>query len=448
MTTDERLKFRSESRLIGRRAPRRVFAVCVLTAVLATSAAGKAARAASAADAAKSQDAFLERQLDALRRRTEETPKNGAGWKELGSAYVRRAYETADPSYYPAAADAFKRASALVPKSPELLAAEAGLALARHEFAVAASLSRDALTLQPNSFDAKVALVDATIELGRYDEAAGLIDGLVDQRAGVASLSRLSYLRQLNGDIVGAEAAMRSAISAAPAGTVDRSVALAYLGDILLERGKGSAARKAFDEARRIHPFSATAAMGIARMDAGDRRWGASIAVLDALTERVPLPGALGQRADVARAAHDPKGELAANQLVDASIALFRSNGAVVDSELAVLLADRGPGSAASAVSAAKKAYASRQTIFTNDAMAWSLFQAGKVTDAVPFARRAVATNPAVASVRWHAAAVFAAAGFNDDARSELAAASVNQWFSASQNSARVALAIKLKGQS
>ncbi len=443
MTTDERLTFHSVSRLIGRRALRRGFAACVLTALLAT---GSAASANSAV-AAKDQDAVLERRLDGLRRKTEETPKNGAAWKDLGSAYVRRAYETADPSYYPAATAAFKRAAALLPKSPELLSAQAGLALARHEFAVAAALSKNALALQPNSFDAKVALVDATIELGRYDEAAALVDSLVDQRPGVASLSRLSYLRQLNGDIVGAEAAMRSAVSSAPTGSVDRAVALAYLGDILLERGKGSAARKAFDEARRIHPFSATAAMGIARVEAGDQRWEQSITVLDSLTERVPLPGALGQRADVARAAHDTKGELAANQLVDASIALFRSNGAVVDSELAVLLADRGPSSAAPAVAAAKKAYASRQTIFTNDAMAWSLFQAGKVADAVPFARRAVATKPAVASVRWHAAAVLAAAGFDDDARTELDAASANQWFSASQNPARVALTIKLKGQ-
>lgn len=446
MTTDERLTFHSESRLIGRRAPRGgliacVLMACVLAVMLTT---GSAANANSAA---KDQDAVLERRLDGLRRKTEEAPKSGAAWKDLGSAYVRRAYETADPSYYPAAADSFKRATALLPKSAELLSAEAGLALARHEFAIAASLSKDALALQPNSFDAKVSLVDATIELGRYDEAAELVDGLVDQRPGVASLSRLSYLRQLNGDIVGAEAAMRSAVSAAPAGSVDRSVALAYLGDILLERGKGSAARKAFEEARRIHPLSATAAMGIARVEAGDQRWGQSITVLDSLTERVPLPGALGQRADVARAAHDAKGELAANQLVDASIALFRSNGAVVDSELAVLLADRGPGASASAVAAAKKAYASRQTIFTNDAMAWSLFQAGKVAEAVPFARRAVATKPAVASVRWHAAAVLAAAGLDDDARSELHAASANQWFSASQNPARVALTIKLKGQ-
>lgn len=440
MTTDERLTFDHPRRPIGRRAFRHLFGICVLTASLATN--------SVAGGAVKGNDALQERKLAALRNKTKEAPESGASWKDLGSAYVRRAYETADPSYYPAAADAFERAASLLPKSPELFSAQAGLALARHDFTTAAALSRKALALQPTNFDAQVALIDATIELGAYGEAAALIEALVEQRPGVASLSRLSYLRQLNGDLIGAETAMRSAISAAPPGSVDRSVASAYLGDILLERGRGSAARKAFEEALRIHPTSATAAMGIARIEAGEQRWNASIAVLDSLTERVPLPGALGQRADVARAARDPKGELAANQLVDASIALFRSNGAIVDSELAVLLADRGPVASSLAVAAAKKAYAARQTIFTNDAMAWALLQAGRVAEAVPFAQRAVALKPAVASVRWHAAAVFAGAGLDDAARTELAAASANRWFSAAQNSERNALTRKLKGQS
>ena len=53
-----------------------------------------------------------------------------------------------------------------------------------------------------------MALIDAQIELGRYDAAGIEVDRLIDQRVGVAALSRLSYLRQLQGDSLGAEAAM------------------------------------------------------------------------------------------------------------------------------------------------------------------------------------------------------------------------------------------------
>ena len=76
--------------------------------------------------------------------------------------------------------------------------------------------------------------------------------------------------------------------------------------------------------------------------------------------------------------------------------------------------------------------------------MAWSLLQAGRAAEAVPYARRAVATDPAVASVRWHAASVFAAAGDAGSARHELTAAARNPWFSASQRPALVALAHQL----
>ena len=407
-----------------------------------------AATATTATAVVRSATAQSEQQVAAAEQKTRDTPTNGTVWKDLGLAYIRRAYETADPAFYPLASNALDRAGALLKNSADLLAARASLALARHQFSMARTLANSALALQPNSFAASVALVDATVELGAYDAAAALVDRLIDQRPGVASLSRLSYLRQLQGDMLGAEAAMRSAVAAASVGSLDRSVTLAYLGEILLERGKGDAATRAFRDALAINPSSAVAAMGMARIQAGASDWATAASTLDALTDRVPVPGALGQRADVARARHDRPGELAANQLVDASISLFRANGAVVDSELAILLADRGPTSSGPALVAARKAYADRRTIFTEDAMAWALFQSGQAKAAVEYATRAVSSDPAVASVRWHAAAIIAAAGDKASARIQLTAAMPNRWFSASQRPAISALATQLGVQS
>lgn len=424
-------------------------ALCFLCAgLLAFTPASNALAATPTTTLARSATAVSEQQLAAAEQKSRNTPTNGAVWKDLGLAYIRRAYETADPAFYPLAATALDRAGTLLKNSADLLAARASLALARHQFANAKTLATSALALQPNSFAASIALVDATVELGAYDDAATLVDRLIDQRPGVATLSRLSYLRQLQGDMLGAETAMRSAVAAASDGSLDRSVTLAYLGEILLERGKGEAATRAFRGALTVNPYSAVAAMGLARLQAGAGDWAAAASTLDALTDRVPVPGALGQRADVARARHDRPGELAANQLVDASINLFRANGAVVDSELAILLADRGPASSGPALAAARKAYADRHTIFTEDAMAWALFQSGQAKAAVQYATRAVSSRPAVASVRWHAAAIFAAVGDTASARTELSAAIANRWFSASQLPALSTLATKLGVQS
>lgn len=379
-----------------------------------------------------------------LERKTGLSPSDGKAWNDLAAAYVRRAYETGDPSFYPAAAKALERSSRLLNNNPNVRMVRANLNLALHKFAVAQTEAAAVLRTRPNSFEARLALADATIEIGDYTSASMLVDGLVDQHPGVASLSRLSYLRQLNGDILGAETAMRAAVSAAPERSLDRAVALAYLGDVLLERGKGPAAKRAFTEALSIHEGSATAAMGIARLEAADHEWEGASSTLDRLLDRVPLPGALGLAAEISRARQDRPAETAANQLVDASIALFRSNGAVVDAELALLLADRGPSNAPKALVAARNAYGARKTIFTQDAMAWALVQSGRTPEAVPFITAATATNPAVASVRWHAAVIFDAVGNTSAAKREVAAAVQNQWFSLAQRPDVVALARKL----
>jgi tetratricopeptide (TPR) repeat protein len=371
-------------------------------------------------------------------------PSDGRQWLALGSAYVRRAYETADPAFYPRAESSLSRAEKSLGRSPDVLSAQANLALARHRFIDAHRLASSIVSVRPGSVEGQLALFDATIELGHYDDAESLINSLVEQRPTVATLSRLSYSRQLRGDLRGAEIAMREAVSAAAPGSFDRAVALGYLGDVLLESGRLDAASRAYDDARQIEPTLATAVLGQARVYAARGDVAAAGNVLDRLIDRLPLPGALGLRADLSRASKDSRAATSTDQLVDASVALFRANGAVVDAELAVLLADRDSSHAAEAVRTAERALADRHTIFTDDAMAWSLFAANRVKDAELYARRAIAAAPAVASVRWHAAAVFAAVGDTASARNELRAALRNPWFSPSQRPAIEALAKKL----
>ena len=375
---------------------------------------------------------------------TRSNPNAGDEWRQLGAAYVRRAFETADPAFYPLAESALRKAEKRLGPTPELLGTKATLALARHRFQDARSLASDLVRQRPAALDGRIALFDADVELGNYERAFQQIQSLVDERPNVATLSRLSYRRQLTGDLLGAEIAMRQAASAAPTGSIDRAVALAYLGDVLLESGHLAAAGRTYEQSLKIDPTNGTATLGSARvaMARGDTTGAAMI--LDRLVERIPLPGALGLRADLARASGDRTTATATDQLVDASVALFEANGAVVDAELAILLADRGAGSSTAALRAARRAYGERRTIFTNDAMAWSLFVSGRPVEAVPYARAAVANQPGVSSVRWHAAEVFAATGDLVAARRELTAAIRNPWSSPLQTLALHSLADRL----
>ncbi len=434
MTNDVRSHQNLGTAAIGRRV---ILLVLSVTVILLASSSG-------AFSTPLQVETSTERQIASLKAKVEKNPKDVRSWTELGVGYTRRAYETGDPTYYPLAARSFEQAEKLTETSPEVFSGQAFLALARHQFRNARELAVKALVINPTSFDAKLALLDANIELGRYDEADVQVEALVTQRAGVASLSRLSYVRQLRGDLLGAEAAMRSAVAASQDGSIDRSVALAYLGEVLLERGKGDAATRSFRQALAINPGSIVASIGLATIYAEDRDWKKANELLETLSERAPTPAVLGLQADIARASGNRAVELAANQLVDATVRLYEVNGAVVDSEMAVLLADRGAGSQRAAVLAAKKAYADRQTIFTADAMAWALFQSGQPKDAVSFAKKAIAAKPSAASVRWHAAAIFAANGDVAAAKAELLAASPNKWFSPTQRLALVSLSKRL----
>ncbi len=369
------------------------------------------------------------------------SPTDGVAWQTLASAYLRMAFETADPSYYSLARSALDRSEAILGQTVDQRVLRANLLLALHDFPSAKAEATAALAADSSKFDAQIALTDATIETGDYESARDLVQAIVDMRPGVASFSRLSYYRQLTGDIVGAEAAMRSAVSAAPVASVDRGVALAYLGEIQLERGALAPAERSFDEALRLNPASSVAAIGKAQVQAARQDWESATQTLDELTERTPTPGAFGLRADIARATGDAAGAIAADQLVDASISLLRSNGAVVDADLAMLLADRGPASATAALAAATQAYNDRKTMFTNDAMAWALVQAGRHAEALPYTEAALATNPQVAMIHWHAAVVYDAVANTDRAKAELMAAMANTAFSPSQTKAMQAMA-------
>ena len=375
---------------------------------------------------------------------TRTNPNAGEDWRQLGAAYVRRAFETADPAFYPLAEAALRQAEQRLGTTPEVLGTKATLALARHRFKEARLLAADLVRQRPGELDGRIALFDADVELGNYERAFNQIDSLVDERPSVATLSRLSYRRQLTGDLLGAEIAMRQAASAAPPGSVDRGIALAYLGDVLLESGHLAAAGRTYEQSLRTEPTNATAMLGSARVAMARNDPTAAAIILDRLVDRIPLPGALGLRADLARATGDRKTATATDQLVDASVALFEANGAVVDAELAILLADRGSGSSSAALRAARRAYGERRTIFTNDAMAWSLFASGRPLEAVPYARAAVAAEPGVSSVRWHAAEVFAATGDLVSARRELTAAIRNPWSSPLQTRALRSLGDRL----
>ena len=164
-------------------------------------------------------------------------PASATVYAGLGDAYLSRARESGDPGFYSRAERAFDVALRRDPRDVAGLVGAGTLAGLRHDFSEQLRLGKAALTAAPELARPLTVIADAQIELGRYDEAGRTIQRLVDLKPALASYARVSYFRELSGDVDGAVAAMRLAVSAggSPEGT---AYVQTLLGDLELARGR------------------------------------------------------------------------------------------------------------------------------------------------------------------------------------------------------------------
>lgn len=356
-------------------------------------------------------------------------PDDGQSWQALGIAYVRRSIQTGDPSGYGAASAAFDKADVLLPGATATKLGRGLLDLTLHQFSDALQLGTEAHHADPFGSDALAIMVDASVETGRYDDAAASLQALLNLRPSLAAFSRLSYLRELHGDVPGAFAAFGQAETAGSGSPYDQAVVVSLEGDLHFNQGSPDQAEAVYQRALATSPDVYGAKVGLARVAATRGDLDDAIASLTELTARYPLPSAVTLLGDLQAVAGRTADAQASYDLVRTTYRLQTAAGAVTDLESAVFEADHGDP--ATAVELARKAYAARPTVYGADAMAWSLRQAGDAVSAVPFMEEALRLGTADASLHYHAAAVFSDAGDTTRAAAELRTAfAINPWFS------------------
>lgn len=354
-----------------------------------------------------------------LERRVAKNPGDLLGWQSLGTAYVRRAFEVGDPSFYDLAVKALDRAEALRPGDSGTLLGRALLFLALHRFDEALPLGAEVARRQPDSAGPLGVVVDAQVEQGDYEGAAVTLQRMLDLRPDLSGLSRASYLRELNGDVPGALAAMAQAEEAGIASPFDGAVVATLSGDLLLRQRRVEAASAKYEYALERAPDLVTAQFGRAKVLAAEERYPEAIETLDRLVQRVPYPDAVRLLGELQARSGDEQGAVRTADLVRAMARLQEASGQVVDLEMSVFESDLGDP--VRALSLARQVLEARPgNVYAADAMAWALLRNGQTAAAVPLAERALRLGSADALVRYRAAEVFAAAGDLDRARREL----------------------------
>jgi tetratricopeptide (TPR) repeat protein len=385
-----------------------------------------------------------QQKITALEASTRRDPDNARIWQQLGTSYLRRAIETADPAFYSLSGRALDRADQLVPDQPTTAVARGALLLSLHEFGRARELVVPITAQDPFNSDALAVLVDADVELGRYDDAATNLQRLLDLRPGLPAYSRASYLRELHGDLAGADQAMHQALTAGAGDRFDVATVATFLGDLAFGSGEVAEAGARYREALRVRPDHVNATLGHARVLAARGERDRAIEVLRRLTERVPLPAAVILLGDLQGAAGFTVEAARSFDLVRSIIRLQQAAGAVTDLETALFETDHGDP--VRALPAARAAYAARpDNVYTADALAWSLVRSGDARAAQPLIAQALRLGSVDASIHYHAAVIADALGDSAEARRELTYSFTrNPFFSFSQRAAAVALATRL----
>jgi tetratricopeptide (TPR) repeat protein len=356
--------------------------------------------------------------IEGLQAQVREAPSDPDGYAQLGLAYLQQVRETGDPTFYPRAQGTFEQALRLDPRNFTATSGLGSLALARHDFSGGLALGERAARINPDVARNYGVIADAQIELGRYGAAARTLQHYVDVKPELSSYARVSYFRELHGDLSGALAAMRLAVTAGGGTPENVGYVQALVGKLQFDSGDYPAAESAYRTALETDAGFPAAVAGLARVEAARGEYRTAIRRLRALVPRLPLPeyvivlGETEQAGGMAGAARRDY------QLVGAETRLLRANGVNTDAELALFEADHGDP--AQAVDLAARAWAAAPSVRSADAYSWALSSAGRDREAIAMSARAMRLGSRDPSFLYHAGMIALRAGQAERAKAFL----------------------------
>lgn len=330
----------------------------------------------------------------------------------LGLAWYQHARETADPSDYGRAQQAFDRLIAINPDDVEALIGQSTIALARHDFAGALAIGQKALSLGQPVARIYGVIGDAQVELGRYDDAVQSVQSMVNTRPDLSSYSRVSYQRELHGQLDGAISAMESAVQAGGPATENTEYVRVILGNLWFLKGDLTKAEASYEASLSHSPGYVYALAGMARVKAAKGDLAGAIELYRQASDRVPFPEFLIAQSEAEEAAGLADDSARTYRLVRQIEGLFKANGVNTDLDLALFEADHGDP--ATTLELARAAYAATPNIKAADALAWALFKNGQLPEARQRALEALQLGTLDPSFLYHAGMIAKAHG--DDA--------------------------------
>jgi tetratricopeptide (TPR) repeat protein len=357
--------------------------------------------------------------LERLQERLRSYPADQEAYLGLGSAYLQKARETGDPSYYTRGEEALLKALELDPESAQTMTLLGGVALGRHEFPKALEWAERSLEINPSYAGTYGVLGDAQVELGRYKAAFESFQRMVDLKPNLDSYARVSYARQLSGDVEGAVEAMQRAVASSRPETEGAAWARVHLGDLYFNSGRTDEAAEQYEAA--LMDFKsyhlALAALGKARAAQG--KYNEAIRFYEQAAAIIPQPTTLVALGDLYARTGRPDQAQLQYDTVEFIGKLSAFNQQLYNRELALFYADHDI-KLEEALKLTTQEIKVRQDIYGYDALAWALFKNGRVREAADAIAEAMKLGTEDASIYYHAGMIYYRLGDQQQARQHL----------------------------
>lgn len=349
-----------------------------------------------------------------------EDPDDFFNYDRLGVAYIQKARETGDITYYNLAANSLEKSLDLESTQPEASPATKHLATvyyAEHRFSETLALAQKALDLNPRDLTPYALIGDARCEMGEYEQAWAAYAHLQNPGDPQSATGGVQYLEQsrasaesfLKGDTKSAIEHMRRAVDISIATRMAKeSVAWSQftLGENYLQSGDLANAKAAYSDALKTYPDYHRALAGLAKVSSAEGHLAEAIELYKKAINVIPLPAYAAALGDVYAKAGNAAEARKQYDLVEYIGRLNAFNQTVYNRELSVFYADHDMH-LQQALELARKEFDVRHDIYTWDALAWAYYKNSQPQQAAAAIKEALRLDTKDAMLLFHAGMVY-----------------------------------------
>lgn len=333
----------------------------------------------------------VQNRVDKLFEKLKDKPKDTRTLLLLAKEYIQEGHTTGNASYYNKSALEFIDAAlAAEPRNLDAICYKSMVYLSQHRFEEGREVAMKGLSLNPyNSFIYGL-LVDANVELGDYDKAVEMSDKMNSIRPDLRSYSRVSYLREIYGDVPGAIEAMEMAVNAGMPGADDTAWSRMVLGHLFEDSNQPEAAMEQYQLALAEKPNYPFALAGVGRMLRYKKDYPTAIKYMEGAKAIMSDGTFFEELIDLYRLNNEPRqSETLLNNTLNALLAdnitanKNKNEGHYSDREIAMLYLKKGDWE--KALTHARAEYERRpQNIDAAETYAWALYKNGNLKAAAP----------------------------------------------------------------